>query len=134
MEQGYAISYVAEAEIVHVHDETPWQVYNRYRREAMAFKRIFPEENFSLWDFSRLYSTNVISDLWHASREGALRDHWRSVFWFRFMQFWGTYRGYRQAAQPLTARLRQTFYYPRGLRGGEHSEERDVEPIRYDSV
>jgi len=35
-EQGYKISYVAEAEIVHIHNETPRGVYNRYRREAMG--------------------------------------------------------------------------------------------------
>jgi GT2 family glycosyltransferase len=31
MAQGHAISYVAEAEVVHIHDETPRAVYNRYR-------------------------------------------------------------------------------------------------------
>ena len=39
-EQGYKIAYTAEAEIVHIHDETPRGVFNRNRREAMAFKRI----------------------------------------------------------------------------------------------
>ena len=48
IEAGHVIAYTAEAEIVHVHHETPRQVYNRYRREAMAFKRIFPEERFGL--------------------------------------------------------------------------------------
>src|SRR5215510_10139059 len=47
-EQGYTIAYVAEAEIVHVHNETPQGVFNRYRREAMAFKRIHPEAHFNL--------------------------------------------------------------------------------------
>ena len=47
IDQSYGIAYIAEAEIVHVHDETPRGVYNRYRREAMAFKRIFPGRAFS---------------------------------------------------------------------------------------
>ncbi|WP_416672064.1 hypothetical protein [Egbenema bharatensis] len=31
------------------------------------------------------------------------------------MQFWGTYQGFTQHT-PLTRQLKQTFYYPRGLR------------------
>jgi rhamnosyltransferase len=105
---------VAEAEIIHVHHETPRAVYNRYRREAMAFKRIFPESRFSLYDFFRLTVFNIISDLWHAFQQRVLLKNMRSIFWFRLMQFWGTYRGYRESG-PLTEQLRQTFYYPRGF-------------------
>jgi len=32
-EQGYAIAYMAEAEIIHVHNETPKGIFNRYRSE-----------------------------------------------------------------------------------------------------
>jgi len=62
-EQGYDIAYVAEAEIIHVHNETPDGVFNRYRREAMAFKKIYPEAHFSLYDFVRLTTMNILSDL-----------------------------------------------------------------------
>jgi hypothetical protein len=60
---------VAEAEVVHVHQETPRGVFNRYRREAMAFKRIHPEAHFNLYDFARLTVMNILSDLYHAARE-----------------------------------------------------------------
>ncbi len=128
--QGYRLAYVAEAEIVHVHDETPSQVYNRYRREAMALKRLVPEAHFNLYDFFRMSGANIFTDLWHAAREGLLWASWPSILWFRTLQFWGTYRGYRQAHHPLTAPLRQTFYYPRGLRG-EKTPGRGIAPIRY---
>jgi glycosyltransferase involved in cell wall biosynthesis len=131
LEQGYHIAYVAEAEIIHVHQETPRAVYNRYRREAMAFKRIFPQEMFSLRDFLRLTLSNCLSDLWHAYQTRQLRRHWQDILWFRLMQFWGTYRGYRQPGT-LTWQLRQTFYYPRRFQGpSTHSPLRDIEPIRY---
>ncbi|MFV2045684.1 MAG: glycosyltransferase family 2 protein, partial [Anaerolineales bacterium] len=68
---GYGVSYVAEAEVVHVHDETPRQVFNRYRREAIALKRLRPQENIGLLDFLRLFASNVGSDAQHAVREGA---------------------------------------------------------------
>src|SRR5512139_786696 len=89
-EQGYAIAYVAEAEIVHVHNETPRGVFNRYRREAMAFKRIHPEAHFNLYDFLRLASMNILSDLRHARRERMFWKNLGQVIWFRVLQFHGT--------------------------------------------
>lgn len=127
--QGREVSYAAHAEIVHVHDESPRGVYNRYRREAMAFKRIFPESHFSAYDFVRLTAGNVLSDLYHALRQRVLLRNLASVIWFRTMQFLGTYQGYRHSS-PVTGHLRQTFYYPRG-RDGDKAGGRDVEPIRY---
>lgn len=133
MEASYRIAYIAEAEIVHVHNESPQSIYNRYRREAMAFKRIFPEERFHLGDFSRLVVTNITSDLWHAIRQGALLRNLGSIFWFRWMQFWGTYQGYQQSG-PLTWQLRQTFYYPHGINTRAAHSRRNVKPIRYNDT
>lgn len=130
MEKGHAISYVAEAEVIHAHNETPKAVYNRYRREAMAFKQIFPQEHFHFWDFIRLFTTNVVSDIQHAVQEGVLPGHFKSIIWFRFMQFWGTYQGYRHSG-PLTWQLRKTFYYPRGINSNSVGETRGITPIRY---
>jgi rhamnosyltransferase len=128
-EQGYDIAYVAEAEIIHVHNETPDGVFNRYRREAMAFKKIYPEAHFSYYDFLRLTTMNVLSDLWHAAREGVFWKNISSISQFRFMQFHGTRLGYRESGL-LTPQLRETFYYARE-RNVTESTERDVEPIRY---
>jgi glycosyltransferase involved in cell wall biosynthesis len=125
---GHVISYAAHAEVVHIHEETPRGIYNRYRREAMAFKRIFPESHFNVYDFARLTATNILSDLFQAARERVLWGSFSSIFWFRFNQFLGTYQGYRQSG-PVTQQLRQTFYYPHW--GTRDSGKRDVEPIRY---
>ena len=129
-EQGHAIVYVAEAEIVHVHNETWRGVFNRYRREAMAFKHIHPETHFNLYDFMRLTIANIFSDLWHAARERVLWKNIASIFWFRFMQFHGTRMGYRESSL-LTPQLRETFYYAR-QRKKKDGAKRDIEPIRYD--
>jgi rhamnosyltransferase len=129
-EQDYDIAYVAEAEIIHVHQETPQGVFNRYRREGMAFKQIYPEAHFSLYDFVRLMTTNILSDLWHATRERVLLKNLSSIFQFRFMQFHGTRMGYGESGL-LTPQLRETFYYARERKPNE-SSPRDIEPIRYD--
>ncbi len=127
--QGYHVSYSAHAEVVHVHNETPDGVYNRYRREAMAFKRIFPEAHFNAYDFVRLTATNVLSDLFTAARQGRLAKNLPAIFWFRSMQFWGTYQGYRHSSA-VTPNLRQVFYYPPGTQP-QQGGERDIAPIRY---
>ncbi len=127
--QGFKIAYVAEAEIVHIHNETPRGVYNRYRREAMALRRIYPEAHFNLYDFLRLTTTNILSDLWHAARERVLLKSSASIFWFRYMQFHGTRIGHRETSL-VTPQLRETFYYARE-RKKKDERKRDVEPIRY---
>lgn len=128
-EQGFRISYAAEAEIIHIHNETPRGVYNRYRREGMALRKIYPESNFNLYDFFRLTITNIFSDLWHAARERVLLKNLTSIFWFRFMQFHGTRMGHRETSL-VTPQLRETFYYARERKKKE-GKKRDVEPIRY---
>jgi glycosyltransferase involved in cell wall biosynthesis len=131
-EQGFKIAYVAEAEIVHIHNETPQGVFNRYRREAMAFKKVYPESHFNIYDFVRLTITNIFSDLWHAMRERTLLKNFVSIFWFRFMQFHGTRMGHRDTSL-VTPQLRETFYYARG-RNKKEERDRGVEPIRYEDV
>ncbi len=114
MAAGHKISYAGDAVVAHVHNETPRRVFNRYQREAIALKRIYPHERFSITDFSYLLLSNVASDIYHAYRDGALRANLREIGLFRLMQFWGTYRGYRHRGS-VSGPLRQTFYYPRGL-------------------
>jgi len=128
-EQGYDLAYVAEAEVIHIHQETPRGVFNRYRREAMAFRQIHREAHFSLYDCVRLTTMNILSDIWHATRERVLWKNLGSIFWFRYMQFHGTRMGYRESGL-LTPQLRETFYYARERRPKE-STYRDVEPIQY---
>jgi rhamnosyltransferase len=131
MNQGYSIQYVPEADIIHVHQETPSGIYRRYLREGMAFKRIFPHERFGMWDFIRLTSSNIFSDWKAAGKERKLADHWKDIIWFRLMQFWGTYRGYSRSG-PLTWQLKQRFYYPNLTeKPVHHAKERKVEPIQY---
>ncbi len=108
----YKIAYVAEAEIVHVHEETPRRIYNRYRREAIALRQIEPHEHFHWWDFVRLLTTNIVSDFYHAWHDSVLVRNLCTIPMFRLMQFWGGYRGFAQR-DPVTSELKRTFYYPR---------------------
>lgn len=130
-EQGHAIAYVAEAEIIHVHNESLVGIYNRYKREAMAFKRIYPHETFSIRDLFHLFLQNVLSD-WQEARKQEVKGHtWLSIIGFRWRQFYGTYQGFRQSG-PLTWQLKKAFYYPRENRLPHNpTDRRDVDPIQY---
>ena len=118
MQMGFKIAYVANAEVAHVHNESPQQTYNRYRREAIALKRISPEEHFHFGDFLRLFLTNVFSDYVHGLRDDPPKRELMEIVRFRLMQFWGTYRGFAHRT-PVTSQLKRTFYYP------NHGEQTD---------
>lgn len=125
---GYDISYASGAEIIHVHDETAKEIFNRYRREAYAHKEIMPNQSFSFLDFVRLSTTNVFSDWRAALEEGVFLENALEIPKFRLLQFWGTYRGFSKDG-PIPDRLWQRFYYPdretypASNRDGTESEE-----------
>jgi rhamnosyltransferase len=122
---GHQIAYVAEAEVIHVHEETPQKIFNRYRREAIALKAIFPEERLTAMDALRLLVGNIASDYYHAWQDKALLKNLWSIPLFRLMQFSGSHSGFRQTG-PVSGALKQVFYYPRsrarpvGTNDGKH--------------
>jgi glycosyltransferase involved in cell wall biosynthesis len=109
--RGYVLSYVAEAVVAHVHEESFSQVVNRYRREAIAHKRIYSEQRMPLPTAAWLALKNISGDLRDAARQGALGSHASDIVGFRLAQFYGTYRGFHQHG-PVTESLRKRFYYP----------------------
>jgi rhamnosyltransferase len=121
---GFDICYVAEAPVVHVHLETPRRILNRYRREAIALKQIMPNHRFSFFDFWRLFIANAASDYYHAVKDRVFLKNLLNVPVFRFMQFWGTYRGFAQHG-PIARQLRERFYYPRASK----RQPKAIEPL-----
>jgi glycosyltransferase involved in cell wall biosynthesis len=132
IEAGHAISYVATAPVKHVHEETWSGVVNRYRREAIAHKRIYQEHGMSAFEAIRLALANVVSDYVHAARDGVLFENLGSIPAFRAAQFYGTYRGFRQKGAG-SAGLRRRFYYPHGWgRPATNEQPPNARAIRYD--
>jgi rhamnosyltransferase len=108
---GYNLSYLSEAVIVHVHEETPKKIYNRYKREAIAMKKIMPSAHFSFFNFISLLILNIISDFYFAFLENNFLRNFIDILVFRYMQFWGTYRGFNNK-EVLSEELKRRFYYP----------------------
>lgn len=131
LENNHKIAYCAESEIIHVHSESSRGIHNRYTREGMAFKQIYPHEHFSVGDLIRLFLSNSISDLGEAIRQGRFFREFVNIVRFRWLQFHGTYVGYKRSG-PLSWKLKQSFYYPKnsGIDLPDKNS-RDVEPISY---
>ncbi|MGA7228359.1 MAG: glycosyltransferase family A protein [Acidimicrobiia bacterium] len=111
MRDGWWVSYRADAGVIHVHNETPNQIRNRYRREAITFQKVFPNEHFSFWDFLRLSTRNVITDIRASRAQGdGLGEVW-AIIRFRLSQFAGTYQGFHMR-RPPSSDLKRRFYYP----------------------
>jgi rhamnosyltransferase len=130
MELGYSIAYVAEAEVVHLHEETWRQVYKRYKREAIALKQILPESTFTFGDFLKNWTKFIILDMNQARREQIFFKELLSILTFRWMQYWGTYRGFHYRGE-VNAQLHRAFYYPPGILEHKIPKSREVEPISY---
>ena len=127
LENGRRIAYQAEAVIIHVHEERWRNVFNRYRREAIALRLIMKHEKFNFYTFASLLLKNCWSDWRQALHDGVLWKNMGSILLFRLMQFWGTYRGYKQSYL-LDNQVRERFYYPKGYiakpKGGEDSSRK----------
>lgn len=111
LEAGDSVSYVAEAPVVHVHEESWGVILSRYRREAIAYKRIYPDTEMTRIGAVGLGAGNIASDCWHALREHKLTRSWADIVRFRFAQFSGAYLGLTAQAAPEADLLRR-FYYP----------------------
>lgn len=109
---GYKVAYAAKAAVFHLHSETWAQVRRRFEREAIALQHIMPEVDLSRADVSRYFLSAVLLDLGAALQQRCLRQHFRQIVWYRFMQFTGSYRGnhfYRR----LSRELKEAYFYPR---------------------
>jgi len=108
---GHKIAYVADAPIVHVHEESWSIIRNRYRREAMAYARIVEGSKMSLPEAVGLSLSNIVSDYTHAIKSRRLRSNVLGIPMFRFAQFMGAWQGFRKPNH-VSAQLLEHFYYP----------------------
>lgn len=125
LSRGHKIAYVADAPVVHVHEESWNMTRNRYRREAMAYARIVEGSTMSLPSAVGLAVSNIVSDYKDAVKAHRFRGNLTSIPLFRTAQFVGAWQGFR-APDDLSAQLRERFYYP----SDPHGRRLEPEPGR----
>jgi len=131
--RGGWISYVADAEVVHLHDETWEQIQNRYRREAIAMRAIDEHARFTRLDLAWLLLRNVVSDAKVAIEQGVFRKEAASIIKFRYNQLFGTWRGFN-GPPDVSAELRARFYYPSREHADSFGAEESRRSIDYDAI
>lgn len=113
-ELGHRLWYEADAPIVHLHDESFAQTVNRYRREAIAHKKIFGHQKMSAFEAVGLFIANTLRDYIAAVPRRKFLSNILAIPSFRAAQFWGSWNGFRQDGDP-TGTLKRRFYYPKGF-------------------
>jgi rhamnosyltransferase len=108
---GWCINYNHRASIIHIHDETWGQVYNRYFREAIALSVIDPSVRISFIEVLSLFCRNAATDMEVAFQSKSLIQHFSEILKFRFLQFMGSWRGLNHPVR-LNHDLIKRFYYP----------------------
>jgi hypothetical protein len=126
---GGSVVYEDEAEVVHVHEETYSQIANRYRREAAAYKAIFPGERMTWISALRLANRNIWRDLVLAVQQQESIRVWPSVFLFRLAQFFGAWNGFKDGGNPDSELMRRMYHPP--SRGQQSHEIIDAQRIEY---
>ncbi|MGN6372933.1 MAG: glycosyltransferase [Solirubrobacteraceae bacterium] len=133
MDAGHSVAYVAEAIVDHVHNESFAQVLNRYRREAIAHKAIYHDQEMSIATAARLVAANIFADYREALKERHLLANIADIPRFRIAQFMGTYQGFAQSG-PVTDVLKRRFYYPSYNGASIRRSREDIgKPIDYDA-
>ncbi|MFM8791639.1 MAG: glycosyltransferase family 2 protein [Solirubrobacterales bacterium] len=130
LRRGYKISYVADAPVVHVHEESWGIIRNRYRREAMAYARIVDGSTMSLPGAFGLALSNIAGDYKDAIKARRLRSNLLGIPLFRTAQFIGAWEGFR-APDDSSTQLLQRFYYPSEARSSHPAPSEPGRRIQY---
>lgn len=109
---GGQVGYVADACVTHIHEESLEQTHRRYFREALTMREIMPEVHFNVFDLVRCLSAGIVHDLAEAARQKRFFRLAPDIVAYRFMQYWGTYRGHNNHRE-LSRAQKERYYYPR---------------------
>ena len=110
--EGGKICYVSDAAVFHIHNEQWKQTRNRYEREALALQQIMPEIQVNFIDTIRYLIAAVLGDFAKAISERKFRKEFFSILYFRYAQYWGTYRG-NHDLRVLSKEKKESYFYPK---------------------
>ncbi|MEN6318266.1 MAG: glycosyltransferase family A protein [Syntrophaceae bacterium] len=93
---GFYVYYRADAVIFHIHDETYSQIYNRFKRESIAYKTIFPDYPYEAGKTAIVYALAVLKDIYFGfTKKMPLRKILTAVP-YRIAEYKGWRDGYYQ--------------------------------------
>jgi rhamnosyltransferase len=105
------IAYVADAVVIHIHEEDLKQIKNRYYREALTLRTVLPEIQMNIQDFIRFTFIGILNDFIKAYQQKELFKNIIEIISFRVMQFGGSYKGQNENKK-ITRSQKEAYYYP----------------------
>jgi rhamnosyltransferase len=124
LDAGWKLVYEADAAIAHIHEESFAKIRNRYRREAIAHRRIVPDQHLTVSTALGLFLLATGRDYLAAVPRRRLLRNLLAIPTFRAAQYLGTWEGFRHRGDVSTA-LRRRFYYPKGFTALDRSPQRN---------
>ena len=110
MKRGNKVQYEPNAAVYHIHEEIWPQVYNRYRREAIAARRIgIPRPPFAT-PSARFFLERVFGDVVAQARHFSLKGL-KEIFQFRYNQWKGTRQGWYRDANISIEKERGALFF-----------------------
>ncbi|KAF0135202.1 MAG: family 2 glycosyl transferase [Candidatus Saganbacteria bacterium] len=109
--KGHYIYYKADAEVIHIHEENYRHIYNRFKREAIAYQAIFPNYYHSFRWAVMLFALLIVRDFFYGLTHGRLLRKIAQSPLYRFFQIKGLYDGQRNVGR-LTMELKTELYFP----------------------
>ena len=110
--KGMKLGYVSDAAVFHIHNENWRKIKNRFEREAIALQYIMPEVQINFTDFIRYFFSSVVLDYGEAIREGVFFKCGKEILFYRFAQYWGSYRG-NHLHRKISRKTKENYFYPR---------------------
>lgn len=109
-EQGFKVKYAPGAAVYHIHQESWPQVYNRYRREAIAARKLGIARPPFATHHLKTFARNIISDV-GASRNDFSLARLKEIAHFRYHQWRGTRQGWKKDGQIDIDKEHGALYY-----------------------
>ena len=111
-QMGMQIGYIADAPVIHIHQESFKQTRIRYYREALTLRQIFPDMHFHYGDFIRFFLVGVFNDFSVALNSRQFLRRFGEIVAFRWMQYRGTYKGHNEN-RAISREQKEQYYYPK---------------------
>jgi len=112
-QKGYAVHYEPKAAVYHIHEEKWHQIFNRYRREAIAAVRIGLKHPLQVRTDIFWLINNLFQDFL-ASLPNVSPARLEEIIRFRYYQWKGTRQGWYHDKNIDLDRDKYTLFYPAG--------------------
>ena len=105
------VSYVAQASVIHHHNESWAQVERRFEREAIALKNIMPSVHIQPYDMCRYIITGIWKDFKCAWRTKLLYAKAGQIILYRINQYYGSFKGNHEHRK-LSHAEKEKYFFP----------------------